>query len=193
MYRGRSIIIIYTTSVTRSCLPYSIYDIIVIIFTWRRFASVITFFIYSVDKLTIMVNNISAYSGKPPADGASESQRFIKPGPIYTAAAVLAVLSPRSIISWTRDCTKNLQDLAFDNDDIQELIRAAVQEGRYINSQWCVQKPTGPWAACDAYKLSRSEWNQYAHKELRVDYYVKFAIGKTGKILLLVSAHMPTR
>ncbi len=139
-----------------------------------------------------MVNNVSAYQGQLPGQGATDTQRLI-PGPIYSAADVLAVLSSGSTIPWTRDCTRDLQDLAFDDGDIQELIRAAVQEGCYINSQWCVQRPTGPWAACDAYQLSRQEWNQYAHKELRVDYYVKFAIGKTGKILLLVSAHMPTR
>lgn len=139
-----------------------------------------------------MVNNISAYSDQPPADGAPESKRIIKTGPIYPTADVLEVLSAGRTIPWTRKCTRDLQNLAFDDDDIKILVKAALQEGRYLNSQWCVQTPTGPWAACDAYKLSRDEWNDYAYKDLRVDYYLKFAIGKTGKILLLVSVHVPT-
>lgn len=161
-------------------------------FTWLNDVSAIKFLVEQLEKVTIMVKNVSAYSGQPPGQNATDNERFI-PGPIYSVAKVLTVLSSGSTIAWTRDCTRDLQNLAFDDGDIQELIRAAIQEGHYINSQWCVQRPTGPWAACDAYKLSRQEWNQYAHKELRVDYYVKFAIGNTGKILLLVSAHMPTR
>lgn len=65
-----------------------------------------------------------------------------------------------------------------------------ITQGQYVNSQWCVQKPTGPWAACDGYRLFRDEWVEYAHKEMRYEYYVKFAIGKTGKLLLLVSCHL---
>ena len=143
-------------------------------------------------KVTIMVNNVSAYTGQPPAEGASDAKRRLA-GPLYNPADVLAVLSSGSTIPWTRDCKSDLQGLAFDEADIQQLLRDTLQHGRYLNSQWCVQRPTGPWAACDAYQLGRDEWNEYAHRDLRVEYYIKFAIGKTGKILLLVSAHVPTR
>ena len=52
-------------------------------------------------------------------------------------------------------------------------------------------KPSGPWAACDAYQLWHNEWVQAAYKEMCFEYYIKFAIGKSGKLLLLVSCHEP--
>jgi hypothetical protein len=52
------------------------------------------------------------------------------------------------------------------------------------------QEASGPWAACDAYELKRRERCPVARKELEYTYYIKFAIGMTGKILLLVSCHL---
>ena len=93
------------------------------------------------------------------------------------------------MIPWTKDCKNDLQKHTLDISDARQLVHEAITSGQYLNSQWCVQKPTGPWAACDGYRLFRDEWIEYAHKYMRIEYYIKFAIGKTGKLLLLVSCH----
>lgn len=141
-----------------------------------------------------MVNNamnVSAYAGVPPAE-TGDSRNYISGGPLYSVKDVLALLDvgEKSTTLWTRQCTNDVQQLALDITGLQQLIREAVTRGHYVNSEWCVQKPTGPWAACDGYRLSREEWVEYAHKEMRYEYYVKFAISKTGKLVLLVSCHL---
>lgn len=139
-----------------------------------------------------MVNkaiNVSAYQGIPPPDGAAD--RRIAGGPLYSVTDVLALLGTgeSALVPWTRKCKDDLMRLALDIPGVQELIREALQHGRYRNSEWCVQNPTGPWVACDAYQLRRSEWVEAAYKDMSFEYYVKFAIGKTGKLLLIVSCH----
>ncbi|QTQ33515.1 Uncharacterized protein pbN1_35290 [Aromatoleum bremense] len=37
--------------------------------------------------------------------------------------------------------------------------------------------------------MTRLEWHHAAHKELRITYYLKFAISKTGSMLLSISNH----
>ena len=138
--------------------------------------------------VNIMVN-VSAYAGMPPGEGEPLE---IQGGPIYEPGAILAILgkgSP-SAHAWTRKCIQDVQQLGFDDADLCTLLADAINKGRYSKSMWCVQKPTGPWAACDAYLLERREWNNYAHKELSIEYYVKFAIAKSGQVLLIISCHL---
>ncbi len=141
-----------------------------------------------------MVNKtiVSRYQAAlPPSAGAN---RTIRAGPLYPAADVMTLLTIEgsgAVRAWTRKASADLQKLSLDADDLVELIKDALTQGRYRRSEWCIQRPNGPWAACDAYSLERREWNQYAHKELPVEYYVKFAIAKTGKVLLLASCHLP--
>lgn len=141
-----------------------------------------------------MVNNklnLSAYQGLPPT-GEQEDRR-ISGGPLYAVGDVLTLLDQgeKALVPWTRKCKDDLMRLSLDVADAQELVRVALTRGNYRNSEWCVQKPTGPWAACDAYHFYRREWVQAAHKELDFPYFIKFAVGKTGKLLLLVSCHEP--
>ncbi|WP_322995173.1 hypothetical protein [Castellaniella sp.] len=141
-----------------------------------------------------MVNkerNITAYQGDPPTAGYTS--RRIAGGPLYNKADVRSVLQrgDEALITWTRKCTLDLQRLAFDIADVRALVSEALSLGKYRNSEWCQQHPNGPWAACDAYQVTRMEWVHAAHKDMRFDYYVKFGIGKTGKILLIVSCHEP--
>lgn len=42
---------------------------------------------------------------------------------------------------------------------------------------------------CDAYKVTRKEWIENAGKYIPMTYYLKFAISKTGHILLMASNH----
>ncbi len=140
-----------------------------------------------------MVNNttnVSVYSGQPPSEAGSK-RIHIEDEPLYAVTDVLALLDAgdEQTVLWTRKCIADVQQLAYEISDVRALLKQALTGGQYLKSEWCVQKPTGPWAACDSYRLQRIEWIEHAHKEMHIEYYVKFAIGKTGKLLLLVSCH----
>lgn len=140
-----------------------------------------------------MVNNriVSRFDGDhPPPEGAS---RKIPDGPLYPADEVLALLAQEcepSIQLWTRKCTSDAQRLGLDLDDLRALLEQALHSGRFKGSEWCRQGSNGPWAACDAYELLRKEWIENAHKYMTVEYYLKFAVARTGRVLLLVSCHL---
>ncbi|MCV3265225.1 hypothetical protein OGZ01_32410 [Vibrio harveyi] len=140
-----------------------------------------------------MVNNqrnVSAFEQDPPT-GTTTGRIHINGRCMKKKASLRFFESEGNApIPWTRQCKTDIQKLALDTDNINELLKQAIKQGRYLKSEWCVQKPTGPWAACDSYHLQREEWIEYAHKYISCNYYVKFAIGKTGKILLLVSCHV---
>jgi hypothetical protein len=136
-----------------------------------------------------MVNSkiLSRFSDNFPAPGAD---RKIKGGPLYPVVEVIELLNPESVIAWTKDCRKDLQRLELDNDDLVKLIMTAVKNGKYLNSQWCEQKTNGPWAACDSYRIIQEEWNDNSKKYYLYEYYIKFAINKSGKCLFTVSCHL---
>lgn len=143
-----------------------------------------------------MVNNainVSAYQGKPPSEETS-NRIYIDGGPLYDVSDVLSLidLGDTHTTVWTSKGRIDVQKLAYEISDVRELLKHAIQYGKYNKSEWCLQKPTGPWAACDGYVVKRNEWIPHAHKDMCIEYYVKFAIGKTGKLLLLVSCHTPT-
>lgn len=142
-----------------------------------------------------MVNtvNVSAYKGTPPQEPSVDGRHYIEGGPIYSLEDLESLLDQGENLLrlWTKDCVKDVQNL-FDGDlsGVLELLKTiAADKARYLKSEWCVQKPTGPWAACDSYQILREEWIQHAHKYMSIEYYVKFAIGKTGSLLLVISCH----
>ncbi len=125
----------------------------------------------------------------PVGDGAD---RTIPGGPLYQAHEVLELLESggsQAITPLTRKCLDDSQKWSLDKDDLLQLLKLAVRSGRFRGSEWCEKKHSGPWAACDAYSVIRMEWIAKAHKEIGMEYYIKFAIGTSGKILLLVSCH----
>lgn len=131
---------------------------------------------------------VSQYSGELPK---SEKDRKIKGvnGPLYDPAKVLEILNVKQPIPWANKCISDTQKWSFDGGDLEELTRYAIEHGQYIDSEWCTNKPNGAFAACDSYRFTRREWNENAFREMNFDYYVKVAIGKTGKVLLLASCH----
>ena len=137
-----------------------------------------------------MVNsvNVSLYDGVPPE--SENAVRVIRGGPLYPPAKVRAALECKGAIAWTDDAGENMQDLGFDIEDVVTLIDLALTCGRFLNSQWCKQKKGGPWAACDGYKVGRLEWNENAYKELKSEYYLKFAVAKSGALVLTTSCHL---
>lgn len=142
-----------------------------------------------------MVNNVivSRYTGTLPLS-RKKADLKIPGGPIYNTQEVLSLLDTNgrsALRPWTRKCIDDLQKYSLDTDDVEGLLRAALRTGKFLGSEWCEQQPRGPWAACDAYRTFRREWIKAADKEMDVEYYIKFAIGKTGQLLLLVSCHLP--
>jgi len=141
-----------------------------------------------------MVNNmiVSRYEGELPlGEGAS---RRIPGGPLYAAEEVVAVLESigsSAVRSWTQKCSRDVQKLCLDAGDLYELIELAINNGRFRGAEWCVQRPGGPWAACDAYVVTRRERMPNANVEMDIEYYIKFAIGRSGAVLLIVSCHIP--
>ena len=118
------------------------------------------------------------------------SSRDIVPGPLYDPADVLNLLKNAQTINfWTSKCGQDVQKLAFDQEDVCELLRSAIVGGTFKNSEWCVQRPDGPWAACDAYCVNRLESIPTRHTEVSIEYYLKFAISLNGNALLVAYCH----
>lgn len=140
-----------------------------------------------------MVNNknISQYDGVVPI--SENADRKITGSPIYSEADVLALLKEKggnSLVAWTRKCKDDLQKYELDADDIFKLVELCFRSGKFLGSEWCQQSPNGCWAACDAYRVYIKQWVSNANKDMDFEYYVKFAIGKMGQLLLLVSCHL---
>lgn len=138
-----------------------------------------------------MVNNrknVSQHASAPPT-GVERRIQSGAAAPLYDRADVLRLLGKHAIVAFTQKCTKDVQKYGLDDQQLSDLVKDAVIQGVYKGSEWCEKNPDGPWAACDVYVLSRPEWNKYAHKDILQEYYVKLAINKLGKVILLVSMH----
>lgn len=130
---------------------------------------------------------VSLYGAKLPEVG---KKRKIQGGPLYDKDQILPLLTEEeNIIAWTSKCRDDLQKWRFDMADVAELISICLDKGEFMDSEWCEQGESGLWAACDAYKVFRLEWSDIAHKGISFEYYIKFAINKTGKLVLMVSCH----
>jgi hypothetical protein len=119
-------------------------------------------------------------------------RRGVSGEPLYPTEDVLTILQRfgiDAVIPWTQKCIKDIQKWQLDADDLVELVKIALSAGRFRGSAWCKQSPSGPRAACDAYSLVRGEWFEHANKHMNIEYYIKFAISKSGKCLLMVSCH----
>ncbi|NMM82414.1 hypothetical protein B2J86_16000 [Acidovorax sp. SRB_14] len=64
----------------------------------------------------------------------------------------------------------------------------ALRAGDYIDSEWC-ENGKGAIAACDAYRVSVTEIAPATGKPVRMEYFLKFAVSKTGALVLIVSCH----
>ena len=136
-----------------------------------------------------MVNKfiVSEYSSRPP----SESGRVkIAGGPLYDLARVQAIVEDETrLFTWTEKCRKDVFKL-FDDDlaEVAGLIQC-LKASDYIDSEWC-ENGKNAMAACDAYSIRRMEVIAATGKAMAVGYFLKFAIGKAGNLVLLVSCHV---
>lgn len=127
---------------------------------------------------------VSEYS-----DGPEPGSRVKIPGgPLYSLERVQDMVSQSEcLILWTGKCRRDVANLAWDDRDLAEAL-SCLKAADYKDSEWC-DNGRGAWAACDAYTFRRKEWVEAAGKELTIEYFLKFAIGKTGALVLMVSCH----
>jgi len=142
-------------------------------------------------KFTTMVRRIvlSEYISDPP-DQPGRVKIATEGVPLYSLERVQSMVADESCITlWTAKCRRDVLNL-FDSDleRVAELICALRPEG-YIDSEWC-ENGGGAWAACDAYRLRRLETAPATGRSVTVEYFVKFAVGKRGPVVLMVSCHV---
>lgn len=127
---------------------------------------------------------VSQYSGSLPAEGAS---RKIAEGPLYELPDIHALAgTAHSLRFWTRASEQEARDLDVDTEDVGQWLLELTPQN-YRDSEWCTDGRA--WAACDAYLLRRQEWIAATHKYMPVDYFLKFAIAKSGALVLMASCH----
>jgi hypothetical protein len=143
-----------------------------------------------------MVRNVvlSQYTSDPP----QESGRVkIAGGPLYDLTQVLSLAEAAKVLLWTRKCIRDVRNLyeavrdEYDSDLAMaaDLLLRIPESGRYLDSEWC-DNGQGGMAACDAYEVGRSDPVLTTGRRQYTRYFVKFAIGKTGQLLLIVSCHV---
>jgi hypothetical protein len=127
---------------------------------------------------------VSEYSGGPDPGNRVK----IGAGPLYDLARVQALAARADRVKLlTQKCRQDVHNLGWDEDHVAQLLLSLTAKD-YKDSEWC-DNGRGAWAACDAYTIRRREWVPAAHKELTMDYFLKFAIGKAGTLVLMLSCH----
>ena len=140
-----------------------------------------------------MVNNqinLTIYTGEsPPPEDCPDDEREIAGGRLYTLGQLEPIFQTGAARAVTRKAKRDAANRKLDDRDLLELARRAVHSGRYKNSVWCRTGAPNTWAACDAYVLKQYEYIEAAHKDMCIEYYVKFGIARTGAMLLIISIH----
>jgi hypothetical protein len=128
---------------------------------------------------------VSEYSSTLPTRGGGEK---IVGGPLYKLDRVKDITKDGTGLQlWTRDCASNVAGLGWDSSHVIDLI-LKLQHDDYLDSEWC-ENGKGAWAACDAYSITIVEWVATASKDMRIEYFLKFAINKLGTMVLTISCH----
>ena len=132
---------------------------------------------------------LSEYSTNPPTQ-LGFGRLKIAGGPLYDLARVQKlVANPDCIELATRACFRDVDNLfGSDVGRVAQLI-SALRSTDYRDSEWCENGKTGV-IACDAYQIRQAEMLDNHNQHVTVDYFLKFAIGKTGQLVLLVSCHL---
>lgn len=138
----------------------------------------------------VRVRNVGQHDGVPPAEGGNRAIETRQR--LYGLDAIELLLGSSGenrIRPVTRKAREELEKLGWDHSDLFEVIGQVLALGEYIGSEWCALNDTGSWAACDAYRYRRVE-RVPAGMEMLCEYYFKWAIGRQGDLLLLVSCHL---
>ena len=130
---------------------------------------------------------VSEYSHNAPTE---PGRLKIVDGPLYDLARVQTLVEDETqLLAWTPKCRKDLHKF-FSGDlvevaDLLQLLKAS----DYRDSEWC-EDGKGSIAACDAYTVRRMEEVIATGKRAACTYFLKFAIGKSGVLVLVVSCHI---
>lgn len=129
---------------------------------------------------------LSEYSQDPPAE---PGRNKIASGPLYQLERVWALAQDGNAVkALTRKCRSDV-DKFFDGDYAQvAALVQAIKTRDYIDSEWC-ENGNGGIAACDAYTVRQIEVVEATGKLATFEYFLKFAIGKAGNLVLVVSCH----
>lgn len=131
---------------------------------------------------------VSEYSSNPP-DVLGTGRNKIGGGPRYDLVRIQALVQDENqLVAWTEKCRKDVRKW-FD-DDLQRVANliGSLRASDYIDSEWC-ENGKGAIAACDAYSVRRTETAPATGQKLQMEYFLKFAVSKTGTLMLLVSCH----
>lgn len=132
---------------------------------------------------------LSRYIHSPPS-GNSTTEKIQTTSALYSPDEAIALIDPDNIFFETRNVEKDIDGLNWDIDELCDFLRYALMYGVYLSSEWCLSSK-GHWLACDSYRVFRNEYIEAAYKEMQIEYYLKYCIGKSGATLLLVSCHLP--
>ena len=128
---------------------------------------------------------VSHYQRGTPSEGRG---RKIGGGPLYDLAQVRGIAQTRGRVRfWTRKSAFDAQELNLDAEAVGQFL-LALQPQNYRDSEWCTDGRA--WAACDAYVLLRREWVPSAGRAMLMEYFLKFAVSKSGSLVLMVSCHV---
>ena len=131
---------------------------------------------------------LSEYSTSPPSE-LGTGRIKIDVGPLYDLSRVQSLALGGGLNTWTDRCDKTIYELFGGDLDAVASLVSALQPSNYRDSEWC-SNGRNAWVACDAYSIRRVEWVATARKEMPIEYFLKFAVSKTGQLVLLVSCHL---
>jgi hypothetical protein len=131
---------------------------------------------------------LSEYSLNPPKE-LGNGRIKVANGPLYDLKRVQTLVQKKdSFKEWTEKCIKDVYKW-FDADMERVIpLITCLRTNDYIDSEWC-ENGKGAIAACDAYSVRLIEKAPATGQPLQMEYFLKFAISKTGTVLLLVSCH----
>lgn len=122
--------------------------------------------------------------GSPPQG----HHRKIVGGPLYDLAQVQGIVQLRGRVRfWTRKSAFDAKELSLEAEGVGQFL-LALRADHYRDSEWCTDGRA--WAACDSYVLLRKEWVPSAGKAMLMEYFLKFAVSKSGTLVLMVSCHV---
>lgn len=131
---------------------------------------------------------VSEYSLNPPTQ-LGVGRVKIQGGALYDLGRVKALLQgDNALQGWTEKCRKDVRKWFDDDWERVVNLMKSIKNTDYIDSEWC-ENGKGAIAACDAYRYHLIETAPATGQPIRMEYFLKFAISKTGTLLLMVSCH----
>ena len=132
---------------------------------------------------------LSEYNRNPP-QVLGTGRVKIDGGPLYDLERIQDLANGEGqLFAWTEKCRKDIRKLFDDNLSLVAELIQCLKPTDYIDSEWC-ENGKGALAACDAYSIRRLEVMPATGTTMPVEYFLKFAVGKTGKLVLTVSCHV---